>query len=109
MSKEQKTEDKGCNDKNCPKHGHLKLRGNSFVGFIKSKNLHKTAIVEWERRIYLRKYERYEKRKTKLAAHIPKCFNVKVGDKVKLMESRPISKTKNFVIIEVLKDESNKK
>ena len=89
-----------CDDKNCPFHGTLKLHGRVFVGKVKSTKMHKTATIEWERLFYLKKYERYEKRKTKIKAHVPPCISVKEGDVVKIMESRPISKTKNFVIIE---------
>ena len=50
----------------------------------------------------LDKYERFEKRSTRIAAHIPDCINGKTGDSVKIMECRPLSKTKKFVVVEVL-------
>ncbi len=102
-SKEKKIGKKTCSDKHCPFHGNLKLRGRVFVGDIIKVNVHKTAVVEWLRLFYIPKYERYEKRRTRLHVHKPDCVDVKVGDKVKIMESKPISKLKNFVIIEVLK------
>ena len=49
---------------------------------------------------YISKYERYEKRTTTLVAHNPPCVNAKTGDIVKVMECRPVSKTKSFVVIE---------
>jgi ribosomal protein S17 len=67
--------------------------------------MQKTANVGWERRHFLRKYERYEKRKSAVKAHNPPCINAKEGNVVKIMECRPLSKTKNFVIIEVLGEE----
>ena len=91
-----------CSDKNCPFHGSLSCRGRSFTGIIISDKMHKTAVVEWIRWHYLTKYERYEKRRTKLKAHNPDCINAKKGDIVKIIECRPLSKTKNFVIIENL-------
>ncbi len=94
-----------CNDRNCPFHGTLKLHGRVFRGRVTSTKMHKTATINWERLFYLPKYERYEKRKTKIKAHVPPCIMVKEGDFVKIMESRPLSKTKNFVVIE---NESNK-
>lgn len=94
---------KECKDKHCPFHNSLSLRGRIFIGEIKRVNVHKTATVEWGRLYYLPKYERYEKRRTRLRVHKPDCLDVKEGDKVKIIESKPISKTKNFVIIEVLK------
>ncbi len=91
-----------CNDDSCPFHGSLKCRGRVFTGTIISVKMQKTAIVGWERRQFLKKYERYEKRGSKVKAHNPSCINANEGDIVKIMECRPLSKTKNFVIIEVL-------
>ncbi|MEN6294046.1 MAG: 30S ribosomal protein S17, partial [Methanobacterium sp.] len=42
--------------------------------------------------------------KSKIQAHLPDCMNVNVGDSVKIAECRPLSKTKNFVVIEVKGD-----
>jgi len=51
------------------------------------------------RRHFIPKYERYSKRRTKLLVHNPDCLNAQVGDVVKIMETRPLSKTKHFVVI----------
>jgi small subunit ribosomal protein S17 len=98
-----KVSDKKCNDKNCPFHGKISLRGRTFTGKVIKVNIHKTATIEWPRSFYLQKYERYEKRRSRVKAHKPDCVDLKVGDVVKIVESKPISKTKNFVIVEVLK------
>ena len=82
--------------------GGLKLRGRTFVGTVISSRMQKTVTVEWERKHYLRKYERYEKRKSKIKAHNPDSINAKEGDLVKIMECKPLSKTKNFVVVEIL-------
>src|SRR3989338_1308953 len=95
-----KKADKECNDNNCPFHGSLRCRGRIFVGTVTGTKMHKTATVEWARRNYLQKYERYEKRRTRLKAHNPPCISAQDGDIVKIMECRPLSKTKNFVIIQ---------
>lgn len=92
-----------CEDAHCPFHGNLKPRGRFFLGKVLKVNLHKTVIVGWTRSIYIPKYERYEKRNTKLNVHKPDCIEVNVGDKVRIVETRPISKMKNFVIVEVIK------
>ena len=90
-----------CNDNNCPFHGRLQCRGRIFVGTVISVNMQKTAIIEWHRKHFLKKYERYEKRESRVKAHNPECVNAKEGDIVKIMECRPLSKTKNFVIVEI--------
>ena len=89
-----------CDDNNCPFHGSIKLRGRVFKGKVVSDKMNKTIVVEWERRFYIPKYERFEKRWTKVKAHNPSCINAKTGDFVLLAETRPISKTKHFVVIQ---------
>ncbi|MBM3200531.1 30S ribosomal protein S17 [Candidatus Woesearchaeota archaeon] len=96
-----------CKDRHCPFHGSLKVRGRTFTGKVIKSGMHKTVTVEWPRLFYIPKYERFEKRRTRMKAHNPECLKAQVGDEVKIMESRPISKTKNFVIIEVIKNESD--
>ena len=88
-----------CNDKHCPKHAKLPLKGMRLVGTVISAKAMRTAKIEIPRLHYLPKFERYEKRRTKLQAHKPDCIDVKVGDKVEISECRPISKTKKFVIV----------
>lgn len=92
-----------CNDVCCPFHGSIKLRGRTFVGEVIKEPFHQTATIEFARQFYLTKYERYEKRRTRLKVHIPPCINVKKGHEIKVIETRPISKTKNFVVVEIIK------
>src|SRR3989338_3740957 len=89
-----------CNDVKCPFHGSLSVRGRQFTGIVVSTKMRKTAVIEFNRLHFLKKYERYEKRRTKLKVHNPECINAKDGNIVRIMECRPLSKTKNFVIIE---------
>ncbi|MFH1439895.1 MAG: 30S ribosomal protein S17 [Candidatus Woesearchaeota archaeon] len=91
---------KSCNDNNCPFHGTLRVRGRSFVGKIIRISFQKNALVEWQRKKYLPKFERYEKRRTRVWAHAPECLDVHVGDTVTIVETKKISKTKCFVIIQ---------
>lgn len=91
-----------CNNIKCPFHGNLSVRGRQFTATIVSTKMGKTAVIEFERLYFLKKYERYEKRRTKLKVHNPECINAKDGDIVNVMECRPLSKTKNFVVIQKL-------
>ena len=92
-----------CQDKHCPFHGSLKVRGFTFTGKITKSDTHHTATVEWPRLYFLHKYERYEKRRSRVKRHNPPCIDAKIGDEVKIIECRPISKTKKFVIVEKIK------
>lgn len=91
-----------CTDKNCPFHGTLKIRGKQFVGRVVSDKMQYSVVVEWIGWRHIPKYERYKKTRTKVAAHNPSCINAVEGDLVKIGECRPLSKTKNFVVLKVL-------
>ncbi|MAG08293.1 30S ribosomal protein S17 [Candidatus Woesearchaeota archaeon] len=97
-----KAPDKDCKDSKCPFHGSLKTRGRVFVGVVTSKDTHRTATVVFERKVYVPKYERYLKKRSKIHVHNPSCIDAKPGDFVKIVECRPLSKTKKFVAIEML-------
>lgn len=89
-----------CKDENCPKHGSISVRGRNFTGVVTSTKMAKTVTVEWGRMKYLPKYERYEKRRSKVKAHHPECMTIVPGDKVLIGECKPLSKTKKFVVLE---------
>lgn len=92
--------EKRCDDSNCPFHGTLPVRGQMIEGVVVSDRMQRTVIVRKDYRRYMPKYERYEWRTGKYLAHNPPCIDAKVGAKVKIMECRPLSKTKAFVVIE---------
>jgi small subunit ribosomal protein S17 len=94
--------DKQCDDVNCPFHGTLSVRGQRIDGTVVSDKTARTVVVQREYFKYVPKYERYEKRKSKVHAHNPDCIAAKTGDRVSLAECRPLSKTKSFVVIQVL-------
>jgi small subunit ribosomal protein S17 len=93
---------KACQDDNCPFHGQIKVRGRQHTGTVVSTKMRRSAVVQWEHRHLIPKYERYERRLTKITVHAPDCLDVKEGDMVQIAETRPLSKTKNFVIIQNL-------
>lgn len=97
-----------CSDKNCPFHGKVSVRGREFKGIVTSDKMSRTISVSLARKVYVPKYERYENRRSKIKAHNPDCINAKKGDFVRIAETRPLSKTKNFVVIEIIGKESKK-
>jgi len=100
MKNDKATEtEKQCGDMHCAVHKAMATRGRQFVGTVTASS-QKTATVEWPRSKKSPKFERYEKAKTAIKAHNPECISAKKGDIVKIIECRPISKTKSFVIIE---------
>ncbi|MEO8277967.1 MAG: 30S ribosomal protein S17 [Thermoanaerobaculia bacterium] len=72
------------------------------IGVVVSNKMNKTVIVEVEKTITHRLYHRYQKRTSKFYAHDEN--NVcGIGDRVKLVSSRPLSKLKRWSVSEVLK------
>ena len=94
-----------CDDPNCPFHGTLPVRGQILEGIVTSEKAERTITVERSFYKFITKYERYEKRKSKIKAHKPDCLDVKIGDSVKIAECKPLSKTKHFVLVEVKGEE----
>ena len=81
----------------------ISTRGRIFTGIVTSDKMSKTVTVEWARRKYIPKYERSQKRRTKVKAHNPTTINAEKGDTVEIMETSPISKTKSFIVTKILK------
>jgi small subunit ribosomal protein S17 len=71
-------------------------------GTISSVGMSRTITIERHNVRYMQKYERFEKRTSALSAHLPTCVGeVNIGDTVKVMECRPLSKTVSFCVVEV--------
>jgi len=88
-----------CNEKKCPWHGEVRIHGFVFEGRV-VKYSHKIAKIEIERLVYIPKYERYERRISRILAYVPRCLSdIKVGDVVIIGETRPLSKLIHFVVL----------
>ncbi|MDH7593922.1 MAG: 30S ribosomal protein S17 [Methanomicrobiales archaeon] len=92
-----------CEDPNCPFHGVLPVRGQVITGKVVSNRMDRTVVVVHDYLHFVRKYNRYEKRHSKIHAHNPPCIGAEAGDMVRIAECRPLSKTKSFVVVEVKK------
>ncbi|MDY6818915.1 MAG: 30S ribosomal protein S17 [Halobacteriales archaeon] len=89
-----------CSDANCPFHGSLSVRGQMVTGTVASTDMEKTVIVEREYDVFVPKYDRYMKRRSRIPAHAPPCLELQDGDTVRIVETRPLSKTKSHVVVE---------
>lgn len=70
-------------------------------GFVVSDKGDKTVLVKVEKRIMHPIYKKYVKKHKKYAAH-DENNTYKIGDYVKIVESRPISKTKKWVVDSII-------
>ena len=89
-------------DKKCPFTGNVSIRGRILTGVVKSTKMKRTIIIRMDYLHYIKKYQRYEKRHTNLAAHISPCFRCKEGDTVVVGQCRPLSKTVRFNVLKVI-------
>lgn len=104
MSLTFKKPKKTCDDVNCPFHGELSVRGRVLEGVVVSAKMDKTVIVERDYLLYVPKFKRYERRRSRIPSHNPPCIDVKEGDRVTIAESRPVSKTVMFVVVEKVEE-----
>jgi small subunit ribosomal protein S17 len=77
-------------------------RGNELVGKVVSAKTPQMVTVEREIVVYIPKYERYKKVRSKVHAHNPEWINAKENDVVKIGETRKISKTKTFIVTQIM-------
>lgn len=100
MAKTKKTEkNEKSENKNSQNSNQLGTRGRIFEGTVIRK-FPKRVVVEFERTLYIKKYERFFKKKTRLHARLPDNMSVELGDYIKIRETRPISKIIHFLVIE---------
>lgn len=89
-----------CEDEKCPFHGNVRVRGKTIEGKVVSDRMRNTVVVDLE---YIRKdkkYERFKVESSKISAHNPPCIDAKEGDEVVIMETRPLSKTVRFAVVQ---------
>jgi small subunit ribosomal protein S17 len=78
------------------------------IGIVTSDKMQKTITVTIETLVQHPKYKKYVHRVTKLKAHDEKN-EAKIGDRVELMETRPLSKTKRWRLVKVLEKKGGEK
>ena len=74
-------------------------------GIVISDKMDKTVVVEVERLVMDRMYGKYLKRRSRFMAH-DETNECKVGDRVRIEESRPLSRHKRWVVKNVLEKSS---
>lgn len=71
------------------------------IGIVTSNKMDKTIVVSVERKVKHPKYGKFVKRTKKFYAHDDKA-ECGIGDTVRIMETRPLSKLKNWRLVEIL-------
>ncbi|MEM2021938.1 MAG: 30S ribosomal protein S17 [Zestosphaera sp.] len=88
-----------CEDPKCPWHGNLKIRGALLVGSVVKLRAKKMVVVEREHLVYVSKYKRYERRRSRIHARVPACISLALGDQVLIGETRPLAKSVAWVVL----------
>ncbi|HZH35036.1 MAG TPA: 30S ribosomal protein S17 [Pyrinomonadaceae bacterium] len=70
------------------------------MGIVTSDKMTKTVVVRVDRQVLHPKYRRYVRKASKFMAHDEKGAGV--GDKVKIMETRPLSARKRWRVVEII-------
>jgi small subunit ribosomal protein S17 len=78
----------------------------TYIGQVVSDKMDKTAVLAVTRRIPHAKYSKTIKRTTKFKVHDEKN-ECKVGDVVRFIETRPLSKEKRWKVLEIVEKASN--
>jgi small subunit ribosomal protein S17 len=76
-------------------------KGQVREGIVTSDKMHKTIVVEVTRMMQHAKFKKYMRRTARYVAHDEKN-EAKAGNKVRIVETRPISKTKRWTLVKVL-------
>ena len=93
---------KECTDKKCYIHGNVRVRGGRLVGVVKGKKMKNTVTIEIPRLIWYPKYKRYARFKSVIHAHNPECIDANIGDTVLIGETRRLSKTVSWTVLNVV-------
>ncbi len=95
---------KECTDRKCPFHSDLPVQNERLTGTVIKKDIHHSATIEWLRTRYVKKYERFELRRSRLRVHNPPCLDAQIGQQVLVARTRPLSKTKHHAIITIIEE-----
>lgn len=71
------------------------------IGVVTSDKMEKSIVVSVERKVKHPKYGKFVKKTTRFVAH-DENNDCHVGDTVRIMETRPLSKSKNWRLVEIV-------
>ena len=76
-------------------------RKRTMIGRVHSDKMDKTVVVEVTRRVRDPRYKKFVQKRARYSAH-DENNECKIGDKVEIIESRPLSKNKHWVVTKVM-------
>jgi small subunit ribosomal protein S17 len=102
MSENQEaiTESANATKAESPQADRSRANRSQKVGTVASDKMEKTVVVRVDRLVRHRKYRRYVRRTSKFMAHDE--LGATVGDKVRIVETRPLSARKRWRVVEIV-------
>lgn len=103
----QKEEHSSLGSQKTKAHKPINPRGRIFKGVVVRK-FPKRVAIEFDRTVYLSKFESFMKKKTRIHARLPDSMaqEINVGDLVMAQECRPLSKIIHFIVIKKIAEET---
>jgi small subunit ribosomal protein S17 len=95
------TEAKAKGPKNTPRTEKPRGRRKTVIGYVVSDKMQKTIVVELEDRVKHPLYDKIIRTSKRVKAH-DENGDAGIGDRVSLMETRPLSATKRWRLVEIL-------
>ena len=83
-------------------------RGKVFEGYV-VKKFPNRVVIEYERTVFISKYERFYKKKSRIHARLLGDIEVNIGDYIKVQECRPLSKIIHSIVIGKIRSSEAKK
>jgi len=93
-------ENESTNTAEATPEGRSRANRSQKVGTVASDKMEKTVVVRVDRLVRHRKYRRYVRRTSKFMAHDE--LGATVGDKVRIVETRPLSARKRWRVVEIV-------
>src|SRR5438034_7096555 len=101
MAEEEKQEGVAADSQEKQKSASRRAHRSQKVGIVASDKMQKTVVVRVDRLVRHTKYRRYVRRTSKFMAHDE--LGATVGDKVRIVETRPLSAKKRWRVLEIVK------
>ncbi|MFH0962001.1 MAG: 30S ribosomal protein S17 [archaeon] len=79
------------------------MRGKFFEGTVVSDGMQKTVVVEWPRVVRSGKFNRFFRLTSRIKAKNLAEISARKGDRVRVEETRKLSKTVNFIVTKIIK------
>ena len=100
MAENEEAITEGANAAEAPQASANRENRSEKIGTVASDKMQKTVVVRVDRLVRHRKYRRYVRRTSKFMAHDE--LGATVGDKVRIVETRPLSARKRWRVIEIV-------